>query len=191
MCATTVVGSYKGSAGVEDKRPIVNVRPREGRVGRALWAQAVCVWQRWWRQGCMLSVIIDNDDFYLVFKLRKLRIVHSREIHIGRAVFQIILISPWFCTQRILSWPEIQPWPTQNYSDTRLENCYVICKYVFYLAFSLSWFKNWSLVEFKCLHCSGASHKDQETWSDLILLFINTWRKRVGMGKMSTLFEKM
>ena len=46
MSATTVVGSYKGSAGVEDKRPIVNVRPREGRVGRALWAQAVCVWQR-------------------------------------------------------------------------------------------------------------------------------------------------
>ena len=46
MYVTSVVGSYKGSAGVEDKRPIVNVRPREGRVGRALWAQAVCVWQR-------------------------------------------------------------------------------------------------------------------------------------------------
>ena len=109
MCATTVVGSYKGSAGVEYKRPIVNVRPREGRVGRALWAQAVCVWQRWWRQECMLLEIIDNDNFNLVFELTKLRLVHSREIHIGRAVFQIILISPWFCTQRILTWPEIQP----------------------------------------------------------------------------------
>ena len=62
-----------------------------------------------------------------------------------------------------------------------LKNCYVSCKFVLYSAFSLSWFKNWSLVEFKCLHCSGASHKDQETWSDLILLFINTWRKWVAL----------
>ena len=139
VCATTVVGSYKGSAGVEDKRPIVNVRSREGRVGRALWAQAVCVWQRWWRQECMLSEIIGNDNFNLVFKLTKLRIVHSREIHIGRAVFQIILISPWFCTQRILSWPEIQPGPTQNYSDTRLEKllCYLQICFLFGIQFKL------------------------------------------------------
>ena len=87
--------------------------------------------------------------------------------------FKLSNISPWF---------KFNHGPLKTTLTLDLKNCYVICKYVLYLAFSLSWFKNWSLVEFKCLHCSGASHKDQETWSDLILLFINTWRKRVGMG---------